>query len=460
MKWIGWLAVMIALLCLSGFLGANSRTNHPAVRSLPDGSILKLGGTSYGLGHTFSLNAANSWRARVGKYLPKAWLLRLGWLPFQGAMVIGSPPGCPVPNLAIFTVCLPANPGSFGEMRAVLVDDHGSLFDAGGTDASLVSSYSKDAKDALRLDTWNLTAFPRRGKNLLFRCFQFSKARTKWEPVAEFDVPNPTPGPYPQWRPEPLPSTKQDGDLSVTLQSLSCRVLDIGSIVPTVGEEISRTYADFRLVQAGRTNQTWRPVNVEISDATGNHWTPWDYIASPKPRNGLAELIFRGALWRGETAWKLRYEFSRTTGFEPDEIFTFSGVEVPGPDQVITLDNATVVDGTKVQLIAVSGEAAEQPDRLKHFAMTNSANISISVRLMPRDKRLSLVRIVDQNGREAKVAVGADVKYPERVFGFRPAEGARQLSFTFALHKSRYVDFLARPQFVDRSRPLDISGFR
>jgi hypothetical protein len=63
----------------------------------------------------------------------------------------------------------------------------------------------------------------------------------------------------------------------------------------------------------------WRPVALELSDATGNHWRVWldSRLASV---NGFEVVVgFFGALWPGEDAWKMRAEFKRSGGFPEEE---------------------------------------------------------------------------------------------------------------------------------------------
>ena len=76
------------------------------------------------------------------------------------------------------------------------------------------------------------------------------------------------------------------------------------------------------MAQAGHSTNTWRPIGVEISDATGNDWTPFPYKTQAEHEGDLDYFVFDGALWPGEAAWKMRFEFSRVADFEPNDEFS------------------------------------------------------------------------------------------------------------------------------------------
>src|SRR6185503_16773186 len=98
--------------------------------------------------------------------------------------------------------------------------------------------------------------------------------------------------------------------------------------------EIASTRAALRIVQNGAESNSWRPIAAEIWDATGNHWEPEAHTISTRHgTNGLDYFSFRGALWPGEEAWKMRFELSRIADFSPDETATFNGIAVPGAMQ-------------------------------------------------------------------------------------------------------------------------------
>ena len=82
----------------------------------------------------------------------------------------------------------------------------------------------------------------------------------------------------------------------------------------------------FDIQQKGQSVTNWRPVRVDTSDATGNSIQGWinEYF-----QNGqAAEYFYQEGLWPDEPAWKLRVEFSRTSGFSDDEVWAMTNVPV------------------------------------------------------------------------------------------------------------------------------------
>lgn len=442
-KWIFAPALVIVLVVFAFFILGRSDNNSLRGQRLPDGSTFRLGTIQLTNGSfSFTANGYMGWRGKIARFLPNNLLDRLHWMRLRGGITFGG--GGMATNVCVFTIREgPSSKTPNYDLRLLICDDLGNRFDAGTTMGIMSTS---DTKNFLRVDGWCPPAFPRRGKTLDLRYYPADQTNSPC--VAEFFIANPAPGNYPTWEPEPLPATKTNGDLSITLLSLKSGLSKVDESKPAASNEIAVTQAAFRIVQGGSESNAWRPKQVEIKDATGNHWIPFPSLVSNRFENATDYFSFSGALWPGEAAWKLRFEFSRITDFQPDELFTFSGITVPGATQVIKLDDSTNIAGCKAQLIAITGATAWQPGNLKWSTVKKRTNISVRVTPFPKDARLTLLKVVDESGREAEINQQPDWKAAERVYGFKTPEGAKQLSFTFALHKSRYVEFMARPEFA------------
>lgn len=159
-------------------------------------------------------------------------------------------------------------------------------------------------------------------------------------------------------------------------------------------------------------------------------------------------MTFDGNLWPGEEAWKMRIEFSRTADFAPDEILTFKDITVPGATQAIELDDTTNIGGTELRLETICGTEAKLPARMQWATESGYINFTIQAKPWTKGERLTLLKIVDDAGREMEVLPHDDWDFGEWVYAFKAPEGAKRLNFTFALHKSRFVEFTAKPEFV------------
>lgn len=71
----------------------------------------------------------------------------------------------------------------------------------------------------------------------------------------------------------------------------------------------ARTECGFRVWVNGQDTLAWRPVALEVADATGNHWRPELDPRLEHPGGNPIMVGFYGALWPEEDAWKLRVKF-------------------------------------------------------------------------------------------------------------------------------------------------------
>ncbi len=147
----------------------------------------------------------------------------------------------------------------------------------------------------------------------------------------------------------------------------------------------------------------------------------------------------------------MRFEFSRAADFALEEIFTFKDITVPGATQVIELDDTTNIGGTELRLETICGTEAKLPARMRWSTESGYINVSIQAKPWAKDERLTLLKIVDDTGRELEVKPQDDWDIGVWVYAFKAPEGAKRLNFTFALHKSRFVEFTAKPEFVQAS---------
>ncbi len=167
-----------------------------------------------------------------------------------------------------------------------------------------------------------------------------------------------------------------------------------------------------------------------------------------KHAGGADEFTFAGSLWPGEAAWKLRVEFSRTAGFDRDEIWTVRGIAVPGTNQLINLAQSTMRGDSTVKLVAITGTKAKQPGDMQWIAEAGQINISVRVTPKPDDERFSLIAALDDRGQRVAVHPAPDWNRGNYVYGLALPPGAKTVDCSFVLHRSRFVEFLAKPEFA------------
>jgi hypothetical protein len=314
------------------------------------------------------------------------------------------------------------------------------------------SRHSHQIRPGVEMVGIPLDAFPRREGKFYLRVQEWSRqnGRQYTQPTVKncFVISNPARGHFPNWSPDSLPNTQEDGDLSVTLNRL-----EFGAKTPYTRNPKKQNdpmnkgvLAAFQIQQNGKTATNWQPAQVETSDATGNHIMGW---CNSHWENDEEVTLYQYGLWPDEPAWKLRFEFSRTSGFHNDELWTVQNVPLEpgrmqdfwsyGRDQTNSAFAETTLNGIHLKLFPA-----------KHFTdqrnMRGSIEGGLAVQTdLPLDgMRLTLVEATDDQGHKIKPMTwswgGNDFR-----FGLQELGNARSLNLTLALHRSRFVEFTAKP---------------
>jgi hypothetical protein len=403
---------------------------EPPFRRLPDGSTARLESVGYGTSHDVVLGkrwlkllhpvVSPSLRERLGVYTQEYrtrqdtlvfWLLRRN--KPQGPQV---------------------------HERVTVVDEHGCESE---TAAGTLTTFPNNKLSDLHLDAYAASVFPRRGRTVALRLYE-RKGEGPWKRMAEFVAGNPTAGPHSVWTPDPLPVKKQQGDLQFTLTQLRTGVSIHQPSRAASDYEEKHTLARFRVTRNGKPSREWEPIEVHLSDATGNNWDALTF--SPSQRRDEQEVLFHGGLWADEAAWKLGVEFQRNSGFRPEELWTVRNIRVPPGPQRNTFTQAAVRrHNATIRLRRVAGPYAGDPSDFTGFSYET---YGAYVRVEPPTEgiRVSLVRATDEQGRIFQPFVPGWDREGRFGFGLEGLKGSKTVDLTFAIHKSRFVEFLAKPE--------------
>lgn len=155
----------------------------------------------------------------------------------------------------------------------------------------------------------------------------------------QFVISNPAHKSFTKWTADPLPNTKEDGDLSVTLTKLVAganmpytRNSDNPDDAMNKGVQVT-----FHAERAGKRVTNWQPVSVETTDATGNraaiNYGPNGNQVQWQGDEGT--FTYQYGLWPDEPAWKMHMEMTQTSDFSSDEQWTVQNIPVvPGSQQI------------------------------------------------------------------------------------------------------------------------------
>ena len=293
------------------------------------------------------------------------------------------------------------------------------------------------------------SAFPRRGGKIYLRIQEWNRQTGRQTVKNAFVISNPARGPFPTWFPDSLPDMQSDGDLDVTLNKLVFGVKapwQRNNSAPDDAMNKGMQVA-FDVQQNGHTVTNWQPVQIETSDATGNHANGYVNTTS---QGGEPETLYQWGLWPDEPAWKVRVEMSRTSGFTDDELWTVQNIPVEdgkmqnfwnddyGGNQSKPAFAETTLNGAHLKIFSVK-HFTDQPQGSQ---MQGAVQIQLD---KPLDgMRMTLLKVTDDQGHDIQSwnwGWGGNVYS----FGFRELGSTKTVSFTIALHKSRFVEFMAKP---------------
>jgi hypothetical protein len=464
---IGALVVVAGILAMWCFRnGSGSETRR--IARLSDGSTFEIRTITLAKNFRYSHEAGNRLQRMLSPITP-IFIKQRFWPSPAGGFGFASDGNT---NLFIITVGSSRAPNWWDAVgRLTVFDDQGNSYDA-CWGANTLGGPGEVVRG------WQIRAFPRRSKLLGLRFLSQSPAG-RWTIADEFKIQNPAYSEYPQWTPESLPITKQDGDLSVALTKFASGDFDRSgaggdaiAISPTLSlTKLGRRDLDrsggfagddeiaprlTRLVFVPIDNHVppnhWTVQKMTISDATGNRWSEFHSFRRTMITNCTVE--FSGALWPGENAWKLDVEFVRTAGFNAQELWEAPPIQLPALGHLTDLTNAWHYDGVTVQLVALASPNTDHPGAFKWIAKwwgEDKNNVySLALKLSPelKGRRLSVVKAVDQYGREAEIVQHGNEDYVEQAVFLKPLPETRELKLTFALQRSRFVQFVARPEFA------------
>ena len=428
------------------------RSSDPArnrIQHLVDGSTFELRQATLATNFVYSYRPGNRLQQFLRPVVPE--FIKGRFWPSGNASFSSGSTGAT--NLWIVTLHRhSAQPAPLSPARLSVFDEEGNTYDAAWGANTL--GFPTET-----VNGWQIQAFPRRTRTLGLR-FWATKADRTWTNVAEFRIRNPAFGRYPHWRAEAIPASKEDGDLQVTLGEFKSglpspfRQEDFRWDNHTVPRK-TRLALDF--AQHGQTVTNWQVQKLTISDTTGNRWSPFLVRRAQGlswTTNGVVDLF--GALWPGEHAWKLEFECNRTSGFDAAEVWQSSPIQIPIVGVDTNLNASFERDGIRVQLCGIAAPQAEHPEPFKWIAKywgneDKDKIISLGIRITPAidNRRLRVVRVVDQDEHEAELIEHRNEDYSQQAILLKPPQGARELKFTFVLHRSRFVEFLARPTFTN-----------
>ena len=326
-------------------------------------------------------------------------------------------------------------------LRGVVIDNVGNKNEASGT------GYSTSSEKEVVM-AWIFRSFPRRQKSFVLRVYQADASGGGWQKLADFTLKNPNPGPYPVWKPENAEATpattprplaiRTAGDLEFRLTGLISGV-SRNLAQPAAPAEEQWTLATFQILRESKPAEDWQPAFLVASDATGNEWVPSATQISPN------QFAFKGALFTGESAVKLRVKFS---SIPADRFWSLPNCLIPPPGGMTRGSEKTSRHGATIEWLGLAGANAFVPGSVAQRFDFPTAHLRVSP--AREDLEVSLFRATDETGSEVTRPLSLEgiPLGPASIFcfGLAPAAAATIVNLTFSLAEQKSIEFLAKPQ--------------
>lgn len=411
-------------------------SSSPRVAQLPDGTTLKVLGTSVG---SAQFTTEKPWH-RVAKRILPAGLQSLLPNPVNGSCSSSSN------SVTIFfehSTISGALPALNAWNRVAAVDDAGFRFPLEGGLCSFGSGTARQVQGII------LLAYPRRQRDFVV---QFLGPND--ELLASLRFLNPVRGPFPEWTPEPLPLTRTNGPMAVTLESLTERSSQAGHrwVEPK-----------WHLEAVDTRWQHSRPRISTFLDPTGNEGS----FLSP-----------------GEHAWKLKTTVyrERREDFRDTERLVLSGLPLPDPGGFRAMDLTTNVLGVTFLVYCLAGpgrlvisnrtartmlppqsgntsgmsSGSDGTNTWESWASDRPFLLFEASGLQPNDN-LNL-RLTSEDGRELQIDESSGYHGRANQLGtriyqrkFTPLERSKRVSLEITVNRGLDFEFLINPAEIRRS---------
>jgi hypothetical protein len=231
--------------------------------------------------------------------------------------------------------------------------------------------------------------------------------------------------------------TASEGEMTVTLVDLVSGVgRGSNKWKPARNPTVSTTRAGFRVERNGAPAAEWEIVTAEASDATSN--VIFDRRSTSFERD-LAYAELQPHLWPAESGWKLRMGFSQQSNFVSSELWKFR-VPLDG----VRLTNTIAFTNSEGVVLRYIGQGRQHSFKEDH-------HFNFLVIPQRADYRVTLVSAIDDLGKPAKGEPSFESSH-EWTFARDASTNATAMDLTVALHKTRYFDFLVRPQVVSTNQ--------
>lgn len=426
-----WTLAAFAFAVVAGFiawliLGRGGRTMR-----LADGREFSVVAVTYGTNHVFE--EGPPWARLMARFGSRSTASRFG---YRSSGYIPST----VPSVMIWSRWAVEN--SNGPPRFA------SVADAHGIATEPVDATSKQVSYPKTV-AWRFENYPRLQKEFKVRFYDYDLFRVRARREGEVAVRNPVAIVKPPAPASSAPVNATNGVLECTLRSLLCggppprRPLTArNAIAPWVT-------ARFEFRENGQPATDWTIKRVESVGATGNYFMG-DRLAE-ELEEGRRVARFTGAFWQDEMDWKLIVEVTPTRNFPAESFWTVRLVTSAFLHESFATNLQAEARGlrhARVTIVPAIGDTL-QPDK------PGLRVVALRINYTPDapDLYVDVAGATDGEGHELRVTPSPSPRAGLSEANVELLSNTHDLNLTFAIHRSRKLEFRVRPEFVSTNAP-------
>jgi hypothetical protein len=440
------------------------RPPPPQRITLSTGAQYRLVGVTYGTEHAHGpilARLVNKLPASVGNFVQRKLGSRLGTAcsfstpqPALGVWFepVGTNTG-PGMNIRMPIGIASSSRGASSTLQAMLADEHGVL--AGNIGETAVAL-------ALPRTSWSpfpifFPVVPKRSR-VIECCFFAVPAGPEgaYREIGRVHFPNPEFGRFATWKAEPLPATQRVGDLAVRLEHFTTGKPAPGTRLnfltgnPAPGTHLTKfqsaqkgeetwTGFDFTLGAPGGAETNWALHSADLSDPGRNHLRRYWSLRDQWPYQFMA-----GTLWSDESAWRLKLEWKRKTGFAPADLVTFTNVPLLASGASGPILRTNTAQGLQLVLMEYFSGARAYGTPMFRLQTPNREGMAFDFVELITDQGEAMVM---REMLDTAAAPRPPLTTPPRIilFGKEPPTNAATVNLTWVIQKTRSVEFLVQP---------------
>jgi hypothetical protein len=423
---IAGLLLIGALTALCVFVFSN-KSEPPQSIQLSDGTIWTFLGVTHGTNH--SMAWGKPYQRSLYKLLPAKLK---GWSKASVYTFTTSNTNEPVFWLH---EAGPVTNAGYPAMR--LLDEYGCELDQNGW--SMGMSYTPPGSPYIKesISHYQFGVSYPSGRIIGF-CIYDSDAKT--HRVGRFLIPGSLQASPPEIQ-QPLSAPKQDGELTIQLLSLATGLKSVPwqYFMLTNGGLFSQ--ARFRVTKNGRPDTAWFPANIKAIDRRGQAIRFGTHALAHK--DGDAVFNFEGLLDPANGPFHLQVEFMHRSDYSPEELVTLKGVPFPSMGNSIELRQKAEAQGEEIILERAIGAFPEEV--IDTSAQAGTTFFELTMQPPTNAIHVDLIKALDEQGNRLSVNYARVLGKGKYRYGSPPGTKAKSIDLTFAMHKSRFVEFEATP---------------